>query len=129
MDSDIILKKWDKDFLIKEQKGFWFRTFLSREQPAHKFKYYNKLYHTDLWHYYRPVSEKIIYINESADKIGGFLKTWQRLDHLARNKVNPYTEGHEILISLRFNGCSVNKYNPDPFKDRPEKMMEDLKLR
>jgi hypothetical protein len=126
MDSDINLLKWDEDFFIKKQKGFWFRTFLTKENHEEKYKHYSKLYNADLWHYYRPVSEKIMYINEGSDKINGFLKTWEKLDMESRGILNPYTEGHEIFLSLRFNGCDIHRYNPDPFKKRGEgKKMED----
>ncbi len=127
IDSDIKVNKWDEDFLIKKQKGFWFRTFLPRIQHLEKTNFYDTLYGVNDWHYYRPVSEKIIYINECADKIRGFLNVWKSLEAEAKGKVNPYSEGHEILISLRFNGANVQKYKPDPFKGG-SKFMEDAHL-
>ena len=127
IDSDIKLLRWDEDFLIKKDEGFWFRTMLSKEQHIEKYKFYDNLYQVSKWHYYRPLSEKIIYINEGADKINGFLTMWDFLSEQARGKVNPYSEGHEILISLRFNGANINKYKPDPFKGKG-KTMEDAHL-
>ena len=127
IDSDIKVNKWNEDFLIKKQKGFWFRTFLPRTQHVEKTNFYDTLYEVHKWHYYRPVSEKIIYINECADKINGFLMMWESLEAKAKGKVNPYSEGHEILISSRFNGVNVQKYKPDPFKGE-SKFMEDAHL-
>lgn len=127
IDSDIKMREWNEDFLIKKQKGFWFRTFLPRIQHVEKYKFYDNLYGVEKWHYYRPVSEKIIYINECSDKIKGFLGVWESLEKNAKGKVNPYSEGHEILISLRFNGANVQKYKPDPFKGE-SKFMEDAHL-
>ena len=127
IDSDIKVSKWNEDFLIKKQKGFWFRTFLPKIQHLEKTNFYDNLYGVGGWHYYRPVSEKIIYINECAEKIRGFLNVWESLEAKAKGKVNPYSEGHEILISLRFNGANVQKYKPDPFKGNA-KFMEDAHL-
>tara|TARA_B100000287_G_scaffold435245_1_gene502625 strand:- start:3940 stop:4626 length:687 start_codon:yes stop_codon:yes gene_type:complete len=127
IDSDIKVMKWNEDFLIKKEKGFWFRTLLPRTQHVEKYHFYDKLYGVNDWHYYRPVSEKIIYINECRDKINGFLNVWKKLEDQARGEVNPYSEGHEILISCRFNGAVVNKYRPDPFKGE-DKIMEDAHL-
>mgnify|MGYP000178595016 CR=1 FL=1 len=127
IDSDIKLHDWDEKFLIKKEKGCWFRTFLPKIQHLEKTNFYDTLYGVNTWHYYRPVSEKIIYINECSDKINGFLNTWKSLETKAKGKVNPYSEGHEILISLRFNGANVQKYNPDPFKG-VYKFMEDAHL-
>jgi len=124
IDSDINILKWNKDFLVKEQRGFYFRTFLSKGQYAEKYDFYSKLFGANLWHYYRPVSEKLIYINTEPDKINGFLNTWEYLADMSRGKVNPYSEGHEILLACRFNGASVFKYKPDPFKGS-EKFMQD----
>ncbi len=124
IDSDTKLLDWDKDFFIKKERGFWFRTFLGRDQYIEKYKFYDALYGVDNWHYYRPVSEKLIYINECDDKINGFLNVWDNLVNISKGKVNPYSEGHEILISCRFNGASVNKYRPDPFKGN-NKYLED----
>lgn len=127
VDSDINILKWDEKFLIKKDRGFWFRTQLPREQHIEKYKFYDETYQVSKWHYYRPVSEKVIYINECADKILGFLTTWEHLAEEAKGKVNPYSEGHEILLACRFNGASVNKYRPDPFKG-DKKLMEDAHL-
>ena len=127
IDSDIKIINWDKDFFLKKEKGFWFRTMLSRDQHIEKYKLYDTLYNVDMWHYYRPVSEKIMYINECADKIRGFISVWKHLEIISQGKVNPYSEGHEILISLRFNGASVNRYKPDPFKGE-SKYFEDAHL-
>ena len=127
IDSDIKLHRWDEDFLIKKDNGFWFRTMLPRTQHVEKYKFYDKLYEVEKWHYYRPLSEKIIYINECSDKIRGFLGMWESLEKKSKGKVNPYSEGHEILISLRFNGANVQRYKPDPFKGEL-KFMEDAHL-
>jgi hypothetical protein len=123
IDSDIEILEWDESFFIKKERGFWFRTLLTRLQHPQKYDFYDNLYGVKKWHYYRPVSEKIIYINEEGDKINGFLQVWEMLEERARGIVNPYSEGHEILISARFNGASVNKYKPDPFKG--SKKMKD----
>ena len=127
IDSDIKVLSWDEKFFIKKENGFWFRALLSREQHLKKYNFYDTLYDVDKWHYYRPVSEKIIYINEEPDKIAGFLSVWKHLEIISRGKVNPYSEGHEILISARFNGAQVNRYRPDPFKG-DGKSMEDAHL-
>jgi len=127
IDSDIRVFDWKEERLIKEESGFWFRTLLSRNQYLNKYKFYDTLYNVDKWHYYRPVSEKIIYINECSDKITGFLKVWEHLEMISRGKVNPYSEGHEILISARFNGARISKYKPDPFKG-DNKIMEDAHI-
>lgn len=127
MDSDTHVIHWDTDFFIKPQKGFWFRTLLGRNQYRQKYNFYNEKYNVDNWHYYRPVSEKLIYINECRDKIDGFLKCWEFLAKEAEGKINPYSEGHEILISCRFNGASINAYKPDPFKG-PYKYLNDTHI-
>lgn len=124
IDSDIEVLNWDENFFIKRDKGFWFRTQLSREQHIEKYNFYDKLYRVDKWHYYRPVSEKIIYINECSDKVDGFLNIWEHLAEEARGKINPFSEGHEILISLRFNGANTQRYKPDPFKGGNKKMRD-----
>ena len=124
IDSDIEILNWDENFFIKKEKGFWFRTLLSREQDNVKYQFYDKLYNINKWHYFRPVSEKVIYINEEVDKINGFLNVWETLDMQANGKVNPYSEGYEILLALRFNGCLVNRYEPDPFKGSNRKMRD-----
>jgi len=127
IDSDIKIFDWDEEFYIKKEKGFWFRAFLPRGQHVEKYDFYDRLYGVDDWHYYRPVSEKIIYINEEQDKIEGFIKVWDKLESKSKGIVNPYSEGHEILISARFNGAAVNRYKPDPFKGE-SKRMEDAHL-
>tara|TARA_R100000808_G_C2122919_1_gene133783 strand:+ start:344 stop:1024 length:681 start_codon:yes stop_codon:yes gene_type:complete len=128
VDSDIEILTWDKDFLIKKDRGFWFRTFLNKNQYMDKYNFYSEAFGANLWHYYRPVSEKLIYINSEPDKINGFLNTWEHLDIMSKDKVNPYSEGYEILMACRFNGAVVNKYRPDPFKgDR--KMMTDTHIK
>ena len=123
IDSDIEVTDWDVDFFIKKQKGFWFRSFLTKDHPREKYDFYVEKYRIDLWHYYRQVSEKIIYIHEDPDKINGFLNTWDFLDEQASARVTPYSEGHEILIACRFNGSRVDRYRPDPFKG--DKRMKD----
>ena len=100
---------------------------MPRDQYVEKYDFYDTLYGVDDWHYYRPVSEKIIYINEEQDKINGFLKVWGKLENKSKGIINPYSEGCEILIACRFNGVSVNRYVPDPFKG--DKKLEDAHLR
>ena len=117
LDTDIKILKWDKDFFIKTDTGFWFRRLLTKENHIEKYDFYNELFAVHKWHYWRPVSEKIMYIKEHPHKLEGFLNVWEYLDDMSRGKVNPYTEGNEILIALRFNGCHTHTYRPDPFKD------------
>ena len=125
IDSDIKIWEWQKDFFIKNNTGFTFRRLLTKENHEEKYNFYSKLYNVDLWHYWRPVSEKIMLVNEHPHKLQGFLKVWEHLDDLAKGKVNPFTEGNEILIALRFNGCNVHTYNPDPFKSK-ERMSDNF---
>lgn len=126
MDSDIKILNWDKDFFIRKEKGFFFRRRLTKENHEDKYDFYSKLFGVHLWHYWRPVSEKIMYIHEHPHKLEGVLRVWKYLDEISRGKVNPYTEGNEILIALRFNSAQVHTYKPDPFKTKERKMKDNF---
>ena len=116
VDSDIEMSKWDEDFFIKEKRGAFFRRFIMRSQHAVKYNFYDKIFRLGNWRMYRPVSEKIMYFNESLDKIKMFTETWEQLDLISRGKINPPTEGHEIRISCKMNDIDVHTFKPDPFK-------------
>jgi len=116
IDTDIKINKWVKDFFIKGESGFFFRRTLTKENHEEKYDFYSKMFAINLWHYWRPVSEKIMYINDTKDKIKGFVNVWEHLDNVSRGQVNPYTEGNEILIAIRFNAGVIKTYRPDPFK-------------
>ena len=126
VDSDVKIRTWDKDFFTDREEGFWFRRILTKENHIEKYKFYSELFAVNLWHYWRPVSEKIMYINAHKHKIDGFLNTWGYLDTISRGKVNPYTEGNEILIALRFNAAQVRIYKPDPFKSKLKYMVDNF---
>tara|TARA_Y100000310_G_scaffold345505_1_gene465748 strand:- start:7402 stop:8094 length:693 start_codon:yes stop_codon:yes gene_type:complete len=126
IDSDIKINNWNTKFFTDKGEGFCFRRLLSKENHPEKYEFYTKLFAVNLWHYWRPVSEKIMYINAHEHKINGFLNTWEYLDTISRGKVNPYTEGNEILIALRFNGATINTYRTDPFKSKLKYMSDNF---
>jgi hypothetical protein len=126
LDSDIKINHWDKDFFVNKGSGFWFRRYLTKENHEEKYDFYSELFGVNLWHYWRPVSEKIMYIDAHPHKINGFLNTWEYLDTISKGKVNPYTEGNEILIALRFNGALTKAYKPDPFKTKLNYMTDNF---
>ncbi len=128
IDSDIRVLEWNRDFLIKQKKGFYFRRTFGRDLYPEKHQYYSEKYRVDLWNYYRPVSEKLIFINEDIEKINSFINVWDYLDKNSIGEINPYSEGYEIAISCRFNNIQVHKYDPDPFKG-DNSTLKDLHIR
>ena len=71
------------------------------------------------------MSEKIMYFNESTDKIKSFTETWEYLSMISNGYITPPSEGHEIRIACRMNDIAVRAYSPDPFKKVGGNTMKD----
>jgi hypothetical protein len=125
IDSDVEVLEWPEDFLIKKETGAWFRRTLKRMQHPDKYRFYDKVFRLSLWRRYRPVSEKIMFFNESFDNLMKVTETWEQLGLLAEGKIHPASEGHEIRISCKINDINVQTFNPDPFKKAGGNIMRD----